>query len=55
MLSGEFMAEVNVPYCSEISWWTKNDSYDALLPAERKDRRGIFDDISTRQKHHFDL
>lgn len=54
MRSGEFMAEVNVPYCLEILWWTKNDSYAALLPVERKDRRGIFD-ISTRQKYHFDL
>jgi hypothetical protein len=42
MLSGEFMTEVNVPYRSEILWWTKNDSSDALLPVERKDRRGNF-------------
>lgn len=54
MLSGEFMTEVDMPYRSEILWWTKNESYDALFPVEGKDRRGIFD-ISTRQQYHFDM
>jgi hypothetical protein len=55
MLGGEFMIGVSVPCRSEILWWTKYDSCEALLPVERKDRREIFDDISTSQQHHFDM